>query len=712
MDKSRLIKLNQWTLDPVNNTLIDPDNNKTTIEAKYIVLLEYLAKNGDALVTRDQLIQDVWQDRHVEYRTVNSAISRLRKILGGERDDFIKTHPKLGYSLNCQVEFLGKPVANKTKKIKSLNKYVVFSLILCFALWSISWLQITPLKQEKTTQPPLLIEKDISVVPLTYMEGWEQAPAISADQTLLAFTHQSNRNTHYQVIVQEQSSKQVLKIEPDNSTGSPFWQPESRVLFYQSFSEKECFIKKVSISSELIASLPEKVVFCGQSSNFNEFTSIAISKDLNWLYYIYRESTLSPSIIKRFHLKSNQIETLTTSSIKFAGDKFLSLSPDDSKLAVMRVHDDYSREIMVLNLLNGELSSIIKPSYSPYPLSWSKFGNHILYTGGDTNTINAVNINTKKHIPLFQHTKQLLDPVMLSETNFLVSFGDLYKSDIKQVDLSKPDLVVSNLINSSFKDHSAAIYENSEREKIAFVSNRSGNYQIWLKEHNKLQQLTQFEGKPYIEDLSFSLNGKNLLFLKDNKLKVLNIDTREVITITQPTKYAKNFTWQCNSNENILVIAKKQGGWGLYRVNIFTQDTKLLTTGLTSIHNFCNNVTNSTANNIGEYYASSITEPGIFQLTNNWEIDKTKHYLTQITFNNNNKLWAVSKSAIYHLDSVNNIYQFNYATQQNKKINIQGVATQSLSIQNNKLILNNLQAANTFIGKITIPDLSKRLTDH
>ncbi|WDE13323.1 winged helix-turn-helix domain-containing protein [Thalassomonas haliotis] len=714
MDKSKLIKLNQWTLDPVNNTLIDPDNNKTIIEAKYAVLLEYLAKNADTLVTREQLIQDVWQDRHVEYRTVNSAISRLRKILGGERDDFIKTHPKLGYSLNCRVEFLGKTAPTKKKRATGLKtaKYALYSLIICFVFLSTFWLWFNSFEQEKVplnqTPPPILTEKDVPVEPLTYMNGWEMAPNLSHEKSLLAYSYQRNRKLLSQLIIKNLKSKKTVVVEPNAETVSPFWSPKSNELFYKSLSKNKCYIKKVHVHPKLKLTAPEIVTSCGQKPDYSDDSGIAISTDEKWLYYIFSHEKASLRVIKRFNLKSRETETLTAPIMNSAGEVELTLHPDNNQLAFMRQHDDFSLEIMILNLTSGELNSVIKRPYLPIALTWSKFSDYLIYIGEDVNTLNAVNINTGNIIPLYQYSKQILAPHMINETEFLLSFGDIHSSNIKQVDLKESSLSSSTLIESSFKDHSAALYKSNGLEIIAFVSNRSGNYQIWLQENEQLQQLTQFEEKPYIENMAFSANGENLLFLKDRKLHVLNMSSKIITSLTHPTNQVKNFIWQCSSDENVLVVAKEKGIWGLYEVNIFTQNSKLLTTNLTSIHGLCDSV----GTGQGNYFATTITEKGIFKLTKNLSINKSKQYLTDIsdTDFSDNQRWAITKSALYYINGDSNIFEYDFASEQHKKLNFPDIDTYRISIQNNKLILNNLKVSDTFIGKITITDLSERLT--
>jgi DNA-binding winged helix-turn-helix (wHTH) protein len=55
-----------------------------------------LVENAGRLVTKETLLNHVWQDSFVEEGNLNSSISRLRKILGEKPNEnlFIETVPK------------------------------------------------------------------------------------------------------------------------------------------------------------------------------------------------------------------------------------------------------------------------------------------------------------------------------------------------------------------------------------------------------------------------------------------------------------------------------------------------------------------------------------------------------------------------------------------------------------------------------------------
>ena len=250
------------------------------------------------------------------------------------------------------------------------------------------------------------------------------------------------------------------------------------------------------------------------------------------------------------------------------------------------------------------------------------------------------------------------------------------------------------MVTSAFKDHSAAYFKTATNEKIAFVSNRSRYYQIWLKENNALTQLSHFKNKEYIYDMTFSANGENLLIQLDDKWHVFNIKTGNLIKLKLPGKLVRSAIWQCHSNENILTIADNNGILNLYSLNVITQKTQKLANGLTAIHSDCLN---------DKYYAAVIENKGVFELSNDWTINKSLHYFSEIPFASV-YTWAVGENAIYRRDEDNNIWQFNILTKSMKIIGQANNFNKEISIQHNTLIINDLGIADTYIGKLTLPE--------
>ncbi|WDD97741.1 winged helix-turn-helix domain-containing protein [Thalassomonas actiniarum] len=751
MENTKLIKLNQWILDPVENHLIKDDNTCIPLEAKHVLLLVFLAETPNNIISREQLMQTVWKNRCVEQKTINAAISRLRKILGGDRDDFIKTHLKRGYSLACKVEYLDRDdlllvdslsakntrgkkehseiakskgkadnasphtapdvkkrvsaTENKTngqtkKRFSTKPFYKLYSLIATLLLAFVLWQLVKPIKPSSQ----ILTKHDAPDEPLTYLQGRESSPVLSSNKTLLAFTHRPDNSPYSRLVIQNIETKEHSTIKHDKKVVSPYWSPSGDELFYISVEQDNCTVKKVRVSQSLRISPPITVTQCSPYLPHLSSTGIAIDSDLNWLYYTAKDADKPQGVIKRYHLKKHNSEVVTAPQGKYQGDASLRLSPDNSKLAYKRYYDDHSESIMILDLNSGETKSLINNSSLSNSIGWTITGSHVLYIDKKEEILNSINISTGDITALYQFDTNATHPLMHSVTEVLFTLGESSTTNINYLNLGKEKQVASPLITSSFKDHSAAFYNAKNTKRVAFASNRSGNEQIWLKEADQFQQLTHYEDKAYIYELHFSANGEIILFIRNDKLYALNTNTKQIKAIPHPNKTVKNIDWLCHSNDNILTTVLEDGSWHLYQLNIYTQKTKKLANGITSIHSQC-------ANNDSKYYASTTGSKGIYQLTDNWKINDTYHYFPGVDLDYNLD-WAIGDDAVYRITrDRREVFKVDFATGQNEKVDIGDTNTLFITIHYNNLLMNDFAPVDTYIGKITIPDLQNRLSN-
>jgi DNA-binding winged helix-turn-helix (wHTH) protein/TolB-like protein/Flp pilus assembly protein TadD len=103
MDESRRVafRFGKFLLDDHERVLLH-DGHTVTLTQKAFDLLVVLVRNGGHLVTKDELLNEVWPDAVVAEVNLSVNISVLRKALGD--DGFIETVPKRGYRFVGPVE--------------------------------------------------------------------------------------------------------------------------------------------------------------------------------------------------------------------------------------------------------------------------------------------------------------------------------------------------------------------------------------------------------------------------------------------------------------------------------------------------------------------------------------------------------------------------------------------------------------------------------
>ncbi len=92
------------------------DGAAVAMEPKVFELLLFLASNHDRLVTRDQILEHVWNGRIVSDAALSSGIKAARGAIGdsGKSQKFIKTLHGRGFRFVVDVEVVGKQVEPRT----------------------------------------------------------------------------------------------------------------------------------------------------------------------------------------------------------------------------------------------------------------------------------------------------------------------------------------------------------------------------------------------------------------------------------------------------------------------------------------------------------------------------------------------------------------------------------------------------------------------
>lgn len=100
-----VVRVGQWLVTPSDNQ-ISRKGRQLTLEPRLIDLLVFFARHPDEVLSRDELIDNVWTRNVVTSHVVTQSISELRKSLKDGEDgslEYIATVPKRGYKLTVPV---------------------------------------------------------------------------------------------------------------------------------------------------------------------------------------------------------------------------------------------------------------------------------------------------------------------------------------------------------------------------------------------------------------------------------------------------------------------------------------------------------------------------------------------------------------------------------------------------------------------------------
>ena len=97
-------RFDQFSFDR-DRGLLD-DGHDVPLEPQAFELLSYLIEHRDRVVTRDELIENVWGGRIVSEAALSTQIRAVRRVLGDDRAQqrYIRTHPKRGFQFVAHVK--------------------------------------------------------------------------------------------------------------------------------------------------------------------------------------------------------------------------------------------------------------------------------------------------------------------------------------------------------------------------------------------------------------------------------------------------------------------------------------------------------------------------------------------------------------------------------------------------------------------------------
>ena len=97
-------RLGDWLVKPHTNTVVGPEG-EAHVEPKAMQVLSFLASRPGQVITKQEILTDVWEGTFVSEEVLPNAIWELRKALGDDakRPRFIQTLPKKGYRLIAPV---------------------------------------------------------------------------------------------------------------------------------------------------------------------------------------------------------------------------------------------------------------------------------------------------------------------------------------------------------------------------------------------------------------------------------------------------------------------------------------------------------------------------------------------------------------------------------------------------------------------------------
>jgi len=509
MKPNQQYKVGQWLVE-LDLNLISSNGNQVQLEPKAADVLRQMIQCSGQLVSRDELVQEVWHGRPVSDEAINRVVARLRKALGdnAQSPKYIETIPTRGYRLKAQVEVVRENTQQPSR------------LWLGFVVLLVSLLGLFIYHAQEQAQS---LAPSLQITPLTVLSGNERHPAFSPDGQLLAFAHRPKGAIAWQIAVQDLASQQTALMPVDEYWQKvPKWSPDGQQLIFQRWWEGYCGIHVVDFDREQFAfSASKELIRCNDKSSF-----IGLSWDQvgEQIFYTDGPDEQSPMAVWSFDLRSGEKLQLTQPTLG-RGDYDMALSDDGKKLALVRTDDWYHSQIVVLDLETNIVSVVKHLNQIVYGITWTQ-DHRALLIGSLDGKLTKYGITDGHEIVLYQSNEALSFPEAHHESGQLVVTQGLHFSEeIWLTELNATDRVTANsFITSSRRDWAPEFAHHSRR--LAFISDRTGSAQIWIRQEDKsLRRITNFEQPVSLNWLRWSPDDKKLLYVIKGAVWAVDVDS-------------------------------------------------------------------------------------------------------------------------------------------------------------------------------------------
>jgi Tol biopolymer transport system component/DNA-binding winged helix-turn-helix (wHTH) protein len=484
----------EWRVEPALNrvTRLERGASPGRLTPKAMEVLVVLAARAGELVTREEVLEKVWPDVHVQEEVLTRAVADLRKALDDDRREprYIETIPKRGYRLVAPL----RPVAPPVHRPRALRAIVLAASVAIAG--ALAW--GTRMGDRQETLP-------LEGRPLTTFPGREIHPSLSPDGALVAFAWNGASGRNWDLYVMSSSSDAPTRLTDDEALDlGPTWSPDGKRIAFARYAEGEdCRILEVPLqggASKVLGS-------CGKSQN----PDLAWSPDGRFLAFSDRESDAESFGIYLLSLASGEKRKLVSPGGQHWGDKDPSFSPDGKWVAFTRSVSMNTQDVYRIAVEGGEPERLTFDGREVRGTSFTPDGDLVI-ASARSGALGLWKVALGDHPPL-----RLLFAGGAPQNPFVGARRELVfeerwrDSDVVALAADTEGGKPEPFLVSTHEDREPSL--SPDGRLVAFVSSRSGAPEIWVSDASGAgaRRLTRFEG-PQVGAPSWSPDGRTLVF--------------------------------------------------------------------------------------------------------------------------------------------------------------------------------------------------------
>jgi transcriptional activator of cad operon len=594
------LKVGDWWYLPEQDKLVKVDaTGEITATADLDNLcqkaMNYFILNAGRLITRDEILADVWGVRDVSDGRISRVIRVLRVALGDDSREpkYIETIPKRGFRFIAPVvevvpqtveeipvstqnsqqtaETLSHPASNNPRPVPRhiWFRWVATISVLGCAVLYLLWQQFYLPVQEVAGVPFKRFQT------LTSLKGLEMHPAMSPDGRYLVFRH-INAELQEQLMLQQMSTSAMTVLVADGfSLSNAAWRPDGQALAYIKAQRGEsCELRLLTLSADFKSVADDtKLTECNPHSLIGR---LSWSPDGASIVFPDNPENSPNVVLMLYPIGGGKVEQLTTPPPTSVGDFAARFAKKGNQLVFMRDVGGGSGQIWLLDLdkRTTEMLVQLKNNY-PVNVDWYDHDSKIIYP--DTpNSVTTIDIKSKKIETLFQTDNDMFELTVSAQNRILAVVGQLRVTTIMKINnpLTNPQPTKELVFESS---RSERMLQNALADDLpsAVLSNRSGIFQFWFHYPDGRQlQVSDFKDWIMLREMMFSPDGQRLLTSVSNEIWIFAVGQPPLL-LSKEGGTARNPSWS-HDGQFVYFSSAVQGRWQILKTDTQTLEQSVV----------------------------------------------------------------------------------------------------------------------------------------
>lgn len=539
------------------------------LEPLLVDVLAFFCRNPGTVVSREQLVAEVWDAKAITDNAVSRVVAKLRKALGDQpkNPQFIVTFPKKGYQFIAPVSPLDRhqptepenpavpPEAQviqdeaqadaRTTQPQMGNTrwwlpVVLLALIIAAAQW---------LRREPATPTP----RQYSVEALTRDSGWESAPALSPDGRVLAYS--GRVDGRLRLFLKDLEQLKTVEIgDITGYSGPASWSDDGSHLVYLVTNQDGAFYYRVRVDGLTVSD--KTLVHRGPVGTYGK---MAFRRNSERLILTEAAAHGEPYVIYELDPATGTRRPLPQPELVLGGNSQFDIHPTRDALLISAPTTNQWIDIYTLDLETDTLTHLfVVKEYTCCPV-WDHDGAHIVMMGEHParDLIRYAADGSNRQV-LVRTPHRISAPVRHPNGVDFLYEGGAFNRDIGLLSTDE-DGALDLVVRSSVDDRLGTL--SPDGSWLAFVSDRSGQDEVWLKSQvgEDLRKLTRFTEHPNLYDLAWSPDGTRLAAMSINAIEIIEVAEARHEMLKLPRVERRALSW--SSPEVVSFSERRDGAW-------------------------------------------------------------------------------------------------------------------------------------------------------